>query len=109
MQIKISDIPHNRDKFSTKGIIIDELETKILKNDEFVKIYLLADESGCIEYGLYNETVSVGDIIQLDNSYALFKNNRFRVFAGDNKNIRRIGTFTMLFVNEPNFSNTITE
>lgn len=109
MTITISEIHNNRDKFDTIGIILEEVDTKILKNDEFVKIYLLADETGCIEYGLYNNTLDIGDIIQLNNSYATFKNGRFRVFAGDNRNIRRSGSFRLLFTKEPNFSDTIKE
>lgn len=103
MELKISQIPSTDDKFTIKAIVYSFLTKKTTKSST-IGIYQIADETGSIEFGMYDGTLNTGDIVLISNAYKVVKENRLRVFAGTNRNIRRISTFRMLFKTEPNYS-----
>lgn len=99
----ISEIPENKENIFLKSIVTKHLELKKI-NADYLNLYLIADESGCIEYGLYNNNLNCGDIIEIENGYANVKENRLRVFNGKNGIVKRVGRFRMKFNLENNYS-----
>lgn len=106
MHLKIYQIPTATEKFTITFIILKQIDSKPLKS-QTLTIYQVGDETGTIEFGLYDITLNLGDIITIENAYGLIKENRVRVFAGINKNIKRVGTFRMIFRLEPDYSNVV--
>jgi ssDNA-binding replication factor A large subunit len=108
---KISDLKPGDKNVDIKVILVSMVSKNTLKNEQKIKQFLVADNSGSIYCNLYDdvgEVLTEGDVIFLKSSYAsVFKNNLI-LYA--NKpgygQVVKLGEFFMTYNETPNLSLT---
>lgn len=105
--MKINELtPYSKD-INLKFMIIKKHSTIKTKDESIVNTYLISDESGSIEYSVFDQELRIGDIIVADHAYVTFFKGKLRLFNSEITEIRRIGEFTMDFCIAPNLSETV--
>ncbi|CAN0880537.1 SOSS complex subunit B homolog [Linum grandiflorum] len=107
--VKLKDlVPAARNNINAKFILLDKSRSKMEGGSKMCSA-LVADETAAVHFQLWGEECEVfeaGDIIRLENGiFSNSRNNNKMVLrAGKRGNIKKIGEFTMEFVETPNMS-----
>ncbi|CAN1804566.1 SOSS complex subunit B homolog [Linum perenne] len=101
-------VPAARNNINTKFILLDKSRIK-MEGQSKTCMALVADETAAVHFQLWGEeceAFEAGDMIRLENG--IFSNsrdsNKMVLRAGKRGNIKKIGEFTMAFVETPNMS-----
>lgn len=102
--MKISDISAYNKNFELTFMVIKSLGHIKTKDNDMVYSYLVADDTGSVEYSIFNQSLHLGDIIMVNYAYATFFKGRLRVYNSELTVARRIGEFCFSFRTSPNIS-----
>ncbi|AFN82411.1 hypothetical protein EROM_010670 [Encephalitozoon romaleae SJ-2008] len=78
-------------------ILIKYLGTNKTKGNDKIDVWLVGDESGTIEFGVWNCSLSPGDVIHLSGGYTSLFQGKKRLFISKTGWINRVRTFRKIF------------
>lgn len=102
--MKIRDLTPYSKNIHLKFMVIENLGSLQTKDEKIVRTYLVADNTGSIEYSIFDQELNIGDIIKIKFGYVTFFKGKNRLLNSEITKIRRIGEFCMEFKREPNKS-----
>ncbi|ELQ73978.1 putative nucleic acid binding protein [Trachipleistophora hominis] len=102
--MKIADINAYNKNFELTFMVIKNLGHIKTRDNDVVYSYLVADDTGSIEYSIFNQSLDLGDIIAINYAYATFFKTRLRVYNSELTVVRRVGEFNFEFKMSPNIS-----
>ncbi|EPR78942.1 hypothetical protein SLOPH_1672 [Spraguea lophii 42_110] len=105
--MNIKDITNYQKNIEVIFIVIKELGCGKTKEENPIYTYLVADETGSIEFGIWGTYLKVGDIINITMAYTTPYKGRVRLFSSYSSEVKRIGFFTKSFKPEPNMSDIL--
>lgn len=94
---KIGELGDYQKNICLEFILIKYLETNKTKDNDKIAVWLAGDESGTIEFGLWNCALNVGDVIYLSGGYTSPFQGRKRLFVSKTGWITRVRTFRKTF------------
>jgi ssDNA-binding replication factor A large subunit len=94
---KIVEIGEYHKNVCLEFILIKCLEINKTKDNDVVSTWLVGDESGTIELGLWNTVLNAGDVICLNGGYTSLFQGRKRLFVSKSGTISRTRTFRKIF------------
>ncbi|KAF7684630.1 SOSS complex subunit B1 [Astathelohania contejeani] len=97
----ISELKNQQKNIDISFIIIKEIEKRNTKENEIVTTYLVADETGSIEFSLWNDTLEPGDIMYLSEGFTATFRGKVRLFLSPVSQLTRVCTFRKSFNLEP--------
>lgn len=94
---RVSDLKDQQKNIVLEFILIKQLELNKTKENGTIVTWLVGDESGTVEFGIWNCPLNIGDVIRLDGGYvSMFQGNK-RLFVSKSGWINRTGTFRKIF------------
>ncbi|ADM10940.1 uncharacterized protein Eint_010780 [Encephalitozoon intestinalis ATCC 50506] len=93
----IAEISDYQKNISLEFILIKYLETNKTKDNDKIDVWLVGDETGTMEFGIWNCSLNPGDVIYLSGGYtSLFQGSK-RLFVSKTGWISRVRTFRKTF------------
>jgi ssDNA-binding replication factor A large subunit len=97
METQIGKLSNYQKNINLSFIVIKEVEVNKTKEGCLVRTYLVADESGSIEYSIWNEELNPGDIIRITNGYTTLFKNKNRLYNSKSTTVSRVSHFRKAF------------
>ncbi|RDD41024.1 SOSS complex subunit B2 [Trichoplax sp. H2] len=110
--ISIRDIKHGMKNIVLICIVLDVGKPTKTKEGHEVRTCRVADKSGSINISVWDEwgqLIQGGDIIKICRGYTAYWKGFLTIYTGRGGYIERMGDFCMVYSENPNISETITE
>lgn len=95
---RISELEESQKNVAVECIVLKYMETKTTKDGDRIVIWLVGDESGTIEFGVWNCSLDVGDVIQVAGGYVSVFQEKKRLFVSRIGAVSRVGVFRKTFL-----------
>jgi ssDNA-binding replication factor A large subunit len=97
MAQKIAELGDYQKGLALEFILILHLDTNTTKDNDKVVTWLVGDETGTIEFSMWNCPLSIGDVISIVDGYTTQFQNKKRLFVSKAGGITRVRRFRKLF------------
>lgn len=94
---RISELEDNQRNIVLEFILVKYLEAKNTKENGHIDVWLAGDESGTIEFGMWNCVLNVGDVMYLNGGYVSPFQGRRRLYVSKVGSISRVRTLRKVF------------
>ncbi|CAD24958.2 hypothetical protein [Encephalitozoon cuniculi GB-M1] len=93
----IAELSDYQKNICLEFILIKYLEANKTKDNDKIDVWLVGDESGTIEFGVWNCSLNPGDVIHLSGGYTSLFQGKKRLFVSKAGWVSRVRTFRKTF------------
>lgn len=102
--MKICELTIYKKNFDMVFMVIKDLGYVRTKDGNIIYSYLIADDTGSVEYSIFDHELCIGDILSINHAYSTVFKGKLKVYNSELSNVRRIGEFCLNFKTTPNMS-----